>query len=132
MITVKWLTEGFEQLAGEQTGCQQPYAPPFMALLLISMMCDIGLRRVSPMMDHLLAVAMRAVGMMRPFSRSFASWPVESAYAGERPVHHAPQLSWDGRLLVLPWSSPLKGSLEYAKKTMCDLVTFAHCKNISW
>jgi hypothetical protein len=41
------------------------------------------------------------VGMMRPFSRSFASEPVESAYADARPVHHAPQLSCDGRLLVV-------------------------------
>jgi hypothetical protein len=37
------------------------------------MMCDIGLRRVSPMMDRLLIVAMHAVDVMRPVSRSFAS-----------------------------------------------------------
>jgi hypothetical protein len=37
------------------------------------MMRDIGLRRVSPMMDRLLAAAMRAVGMIRTFSREFAS-----------------------------------------------------------
>ena len=54
------------------------------------------------MMDRLLIVAMPAVDMMRPFSRSFASSPVESAYADERFVHDAPQLSYDGLLLVLP------------------------------
>jgi len=96
-----------------------------MALLLMSMLCDIGLPRVSPMMDRLLAVAMRAVGLMRPFSRSFASWPVVSAYAGERPVHHALRSSGNGRLLVLPWWSPLKGSLQYAKQTAWGLVTIA-------
>jgi hypothetical protein len=97
-----------------------------MAQLLISMMCDIGLRRVSPMIDRLLAVALCAVDMMRPFSRSFAPWPVESAYAGERPVHAVPQLSCDGRLLVLPWSPPLKTSQQYAEKTAWGLVTIAH------
>ena len=37
------------------------------------MMFDIGLRSVSPMMDRLLAAAMREVGMVRPFSCWFAS-----------------------------------------------------------
>jgi hypothetical protein len=88
-----------------------------MAPLRISMLCDIGLRRVSPMMNRLLAVAMCAVTLIRLFSRSFASWPVESAYADERPVHHAFRFSCNGCLLVLPWSSPLNGSQQYAEKT---------------
>jgi hypothetical protein len=37
------------------------------------MVCGIGLRRVSPMIDHLLAAAMCAVDEMRLFSREFAS-----------------------------------------------------------
>jgi hypothetical protein len=37
------------------------------------MMCGIGLRRVSPMIDRLLAAAMCAVDVMRHFSREFAS-----------------------------------------------------------
>jgi hypothetical protein len=37
------------------------------------MLYDIGLFFVSPMIDRLQTVAMRAVGMMRPFSRKFAS-----------------------------------------------------------
>ena len=68
---------------------------------------------------------MRAVGVTHPFSRSFASSPVESAYADERPVHHAPQLSCDGRLLVVSWSPPLNRSLQYAKQTAWGLVTIA-------
>jgi len=36
-------------------------------------MCDIGFFHVIPMIDRLWLVAMRAVGMMHPFSRSFAS-----------------------------------------------------------
>jgi hypothetical protein len=44
-----------------------------MAPLLIPMLCDIGLFHVSPMIDRLWLVAMRAVGMMRPFAREFAS-----------------------------------------------------------
>jgi len=59
------------------------------------------------MMDHLLAGALCVVSLTRPFSRSFALEPVESVYAGERPVHHALRPSGNGRLLVLPWSSPL-------------------------
>jgi len=47
--------------------------PSFIAPLFIPMMFDRGLRRVSPMMDRLLAVAMREVGMVRPFSCWFAS-----------------------------------------------------------
>jgi phage gpG-like protein len=77
------------------------------------------------MMNRLLAGAMHAVDMMRPFSGSFASSSVESAYAGERPVHDAPQLSCDGRLLVLPRSSPLKGSLQYDEKIVCCVLTIA-------
>ena len=73
-----------------------------MAPLRIPIMYDMGLRRVSPMMDRLLAVAMREVGRVRPFSCWFASLPFESAYADERPVHDAPRLACDGRLLVLP------------------------------
>jgi hypothetical protein len=68
---------------------------------------------------------MCVAGMMRLFSRSFASWPVESAYADERSVHDVPQLSCDGRLLVVSWSSPLKGSLQYDKQTACCLLTIA-------
>jgi hypothetical protein len=77
------------------------------------------------MMDRLLAVALRAVSLMRPFSREFASSPVESAYADERPVHEALRFSCIGRRLVLPWSSPLKGSLEYADQTARCLITIA-------
>jgi hypothetical protein len=44
-----------------------------MAPLRISMLCDIGLRRVSPMMNRLLAVALCAVDLMRPFFRDFDS-----------------------------------------------------------
>jgi len=51
----------------------ESYAPFFMAPLLIPILCDIGLFCVSPMIDRLWLVAMRAVGMMRLFSRSFAS-----------------------------------------------------------
>ena len=94
---------------------------------LIPIICDSGLRRVSPMLNHLLAVAMCAVDLMRPFSREFASSPVESAYADERPVHHALRPSCNGRLRVLPWSSPVKGSHQYVEKTASGLVTFAHC-----
>ena len=43
------------------------------APLRIPIICDIGLRRVSPMMNRLLAVALCAVDLMRPFSRQFAS-----------------------------------------------------------
>jgi hypothetical protein len=57
----------------ERTGCQQPYAPSFNAPLLIPMMFDMRLRPVSPMIDRLLAVAMREVGLLRPFSCWFAS-----------------------------------------------------------
>ena len=81
------------------------------------MMCDIGLRHVSPMMDHLLAASMCGVGGTRHFSREFASSPVESDYASERPVHHALRLSCNGRLLGLPWFPPLDGSGQYAEKT---------------
>jgi hypothetical protein len=77
------------------------------------------------MMDRLLAVALRAVSLMRPFSREFASWPFESAYADEQPVHEALRFSCTGRRLVLPWSSPLKGSLEYADRTARCLITIA-------
>src|SRR6185295_16693430 len=98
-----------------------------MAPLRISMLCDIGLGSVSPMMDHLLAGALCVVGLPRHFSRSFAAEPVESVYAGERPVHHALRPSGPGRLLVLPWSSPVKGSAQYAEKTAWGLVTIAHC-----
>ena len=78
------------------------------------------------MMDHLLAGALCVVSLTRPFSRSFALEPVESVYAGERPVHHALRPSGNGRLLVLPWSSPLNGSQQYAEKTAWGLVTIAH------
>jgi hypothetical protein len=98
-----------------------------MAPLRIPMMYDMRLRRVSPMMDHLLAVAMREVGRVCPFSCWFASSPFESAYAGVRPVHDAPRLACDGRLLVLPWPPPLKCSLQYAEKTACCLSTIAQC-----
>jgi hypothetical protein len=37
------------------------------------MMFDMGLRRFSPMMDRLLAMAMREVGMVRAFSCWFVS-----------------------------------------------------------
>ena len=40
----------------------------FIAPLLIPMMFDIGLRRLSPMMDRLLALAMREAGRVRTFS----------------------------------------------------------------
>ena len=38
------------------------------------MMFDIGLRRVSPMMDRLLVRAMREVGKVRAFSGCFAAF----------------------------------------------------------
>ena len=78
------------------SGSTGPNAPSFIVPLLTSMMCDIGLRRVSSMMDRLLAAAMCGVGGMR--------------YASERPVHHALRLSCNGRLLV-------DGSRQYAEKT---------------
>jgi hypothetical protein len=31
----------------------------------------------------------------------------------------------DGRLFVLPWSPPVKGSLQYAEQTACCLPTIA-------
>lgn len=96
-----------------------------MAPLRSPTIFDRRLRRVRPMMDRLLAVAMCEVGRMRPFSGWFASWPFESAYAGEPPVQDAPQLSGDGRLLVSPWLPPLNGSQQYAEKTACGLVTIA-------
>lgn len=94
------------------------------------MMFDIGLRPVSPMMDRLLAVAMREVGMVRPFSCWFASSPVESAYAGERTVHDAPRRSCNGLRPVVPSSSPLTCSLQYAKKTEGRLLTIAQVGHI--
>jgi hypothetical protein len=83
------------------------------------MMFDVKLGRVSPMIDRLWLGAMRAVGMMRPFSHSFASEPVASAYADERPVHDALRFSCNGLLRVLPWSSPLLASRQYDKKIAC-------------
>ena len=91
------------------------------------MMFNRGLRPVSPMKDCLLAVAMREVGRVRPFSCLFASKPFESAYAGARPVQDAPQLCCDGRLLVLPWSPPVNRSLQYAETPAGRLVKIAQC-----
>ena len=99
----------------------------FMTPFLTPVICHIGIRRVSPMMARLLAGAMRAVDLMRPFSHSFASWPVASAYADERTVHDAPQLSCVGWPVVLPWSSLLKGWLQYAIKPAWGLTISAHC-----
>jgi hypothetical protein len=92
------------------------------------MMFDMKLRPVSPMLNHLLAGALCVVGLTRPFSHSFVSEPVESAYAGERPVRDASRLSCNGRLLVSPWPwwSPLKGSLQYDKKIARCMLTIAH------
>ena len=39
------------------------------SLFPIPIICDIELRRVSPMMNRLLAVALCAMDLMRPFSR---------------------------------------------------------------
>jgi hypothetical protein len=92
------------------------------------MMFDMGLRRFSPMLNRLLAIAMREVGMVRRLFMLVRLIALRGFLMdGERPFRDAPQLSCDGRLLVLPWSPPLNRSLQYAEKTACCLRTIAQC-----
>jgi hypothetical protein len=56
---------GFMNYLSEQGFDSHMRPPSFIAPLLIAMMFDMGLRCFSPMMDRLLAITMREVGMVR-------------------------------------------------------------------